>query len=47
MDKVTSEHRELNKIIVDFFLDKTDKGISDEDAYKKMMSLFKELQDKG
>ena len=47
MDKVTSEQRGLNKIIVDFFLDKTDKGISDEDAYKKMMSLFKELQDKG
>ncbi|MGO2966782.1 MAG: hypothetical protein ACTIDB_04950, partial [Psychrobacter sp.] len=47
MDKVTSEQRGLNKITVDFFFDKTDNGISDEDAYKKMMSFFKELQDKG
>ncbi|MBE0408047.1 hypothetical protein EI162_14315, partial [Psychrobacter sp. FME6] len=37
----------MNKITVDFFFDKTDNGISDEDAYKKMMSFFKELQDKG
>ncbi|SLJ84063.1 hypothetical protein DABAL43B_0864 [Psychrobacter sp. DAB_AL43B] len=47
MDKVTSEQRGLNKITVDFFFDKTDNGISDEDAYKKMMAFFKELQDKG
>ncbi|MGP9751401.1 MULTISPECIES: hypothetical protein [unclassified Psychrobacter] len=47
MDKVTSEQKGLNKITVDFFFDKTDNGISDEDAYKKMMSFFKELQDKG
>lgn len=47
MDKVTSEQRGLNKITVDFFFDKTDNGISDKDAYKKMMSFFKELQDKG
>ena len=47
MDKVTSEQRGLNKITVDFFFDKTDNGISDADAYQKMMSFFKELQDKG
>ena len=47
MDKVTSEQRGLNKITVDFFFDKTDNGISDEDAYQKMMFFFKELQDKG
>lgn len=47
MDKVTSEQRRLNKITFDFFFDKTDNGISDEDAYQKMMSFFKELQDKG
>ena len=47
MDKVTSEQRGLNKITVDFFFDETDSGISDEDAYKKMMFFFKELQDKG
>ncbi|MGP9715743.1 hypothetical protein ACT3TI_13425 [Psychrobacter sp. AOP22-C1-22] len=47
MDKVTSEQRGLNKITVDFFFDKTDNGISDKDAYKKMISFFKELQDKG
>ncbi|MGP9600495.1 hypothetical protein ACT3R9_12555 [Psychrobacter sp. AOP42-A1-21] len=46
MDKVTSEQRGLNKITIDFFLDKTDSGISDQDAYKKMMAFFKELQDK-
>ncbi|NRD71623.1 hypothetical protein HQR03_13910, partial [Psychrobacter okhotskensis] len=47
MDKVTSEQRGLNKITVDFFFDTTDNGISDEDAYQKMMAFFKELQDKG
>ena len=47
MDKVTSEQRGLNKITVDFFFDKTDNGISDADAYQKMMFFFKELQDKG
>ncbi|PKG36676.1 hypothetical protein CXF65_01145, partial [Psychrobacter sp. Sarcosine-3u-12] len=47
MDKVTSEQRGLNKITVDFFFDTTDNGISDEDAYQKMMAFFKELQGKG
>ena len=47
MDKVTSEQRGLNKITVDFFFDKTDNGISDENAYKKIMSFFEELQNKG
>lgn len=41
------ENYKLSKINLSFLFNHKVSGISDEDAYKKMMSFFKELQDKG
>ena len=44
--KIENNDRTLEFLSISFFLDDTDDGITDEDAYKKTMNLFKELEDK-
>jgi hypothetical protein len=46
LDKIENNDRTLEFLSISFFLDDTDDGITDEDAYKKTMDLFKELEDK-
>ncbi|WP_201578116.1 hypothetical protein, partial [Psychrobacter okhotskensis] len=47
LDKIENNDRTLEFLSISFFLDDTDDGITNEDAYKKTMALFKELEDKG
>ncbi|WP_201634554.1 hypothetical protein, partial [Psychrobacter immobilis] len=47
LDKIENNDRTLEFLSISFFLDDTDDGITNEDAYKKTMNLFKELKDKG
>lgn len=46
-DDNKQENYQLSNINLGFLFDHKVSGISDENAYKEMMSLFKELQDKG
>jgi len=46
-DDNKQENYKLSKINLGFLFNHKVSGISDENAYKKMMSFFKQLQDKG